>query len=69
MITATIARIRAWHYQRKLAKLDDWIRQLEDQVQSGQAALKYWRHRRTILQARRDIADTPSGFIGRGVRA
>lgn len=51
-----------WQHQRALAKrrrqlkdLDKWIHDLEDQVHSGEEALKRARAKRVQLQARLDL--------------
>lgn len=68
MIHDILARIRAARLRRQLRKIDDWCGQLEDQVQSGQQALRYWQQRRAIVQARLNATDTASGYL-RGVGA
>lgn len=56
----TIAnRVRAAIKRRQLAKLDEWLGQLHDQVTSGQQAISYWTERRRRMQAQLDLLDAP----------
>lgn len=51
--------------RRKLRGMDEWIAQLEDQVHSGQQAIRYWREKRNQLEAQILVMEPPDEIMRR----
>lgn len=51
------------HKRRKLRGMNNWIAQLEDQVYSGQQALRYWKARRDQLEAQIGLITPPDEIV------
>lgn len=64
-IAYTIQRLALASKRRKLAKLNDWIAQLHDQVDSGQQALRYWNAKRERLEAQILCLEAPDEIVRR----
>jgi len=51
--------------RKQLRRLNDWIAQLEDQVMSGQASLKYWRAKRDQVEGQIALLTPPDELFER----
>lgn len=51
--------------RREIVRIQDFERQLEDQVLSGQASLRYWGDKRRKLEAECGLLETPDEIVRR----
>ena len=58
-------RIRLARKRRQIKTIEEFERQLEDQVTSGEASLKFWRERKRKLEAEAGLLESPDAIVRR----